>query len=81
MANLDSELKREKNGTGSRRGTVPIARIRELRERARCAVSITPINEIAEDYEAVVRDRRRKICSFRHCLNLHSTSFLAVCPS
>jgi hypothetical protein len=61
LANLDSEIKREKNGTGSRRGTVPIARIRELREKAKCAVNIVHVDRITEDYEAIVTDKKRKI--------------------
>jgi len=54
LVNIDSELKREQRGTGSKRGTVPISRIRKLREGAGCQVNVTPINEIAEDYGAVV---------------------------
>jgi len=61
LVNIDSELKREQRGTGSKRGTVPISRIRKLREGSGCHVYAAPIDMLTEDYIAVLKDKKKKI--------------------
>ena len=61
LVNNDSELKRGQRGTGSKRGTVPISRIRKFREDAGCQVNVTPIDQLTDDYTAVIKNRRIKI--------------------
>ena len=59
--NIDSEIQREKNGTGSRKGKIPIRRFKELREGSGCHVYTAPIDSITEDYIAVLQDKKKKI--------------------
>ena len=61
LVDNDSEKHREGKGKGSRKAMFPPARLREIKEKAMHAVSVTPIDRITEDYTAVIKNRRIKI--------------------